>query len=133
MSLYPFLLTFLVLGGLIILGAAENMRRFTADRRRRAVARAEAHIVSRIITYESSSDFVYEFFVDGVAYRTEFPGEYLWRAGKIVPIYYDPDCPEAIYIPLFLRAFKTYGLYFLGALWMAAAAVVLLFWCMGVK
>ena len=106
MPVYPFMIFFFSIGGVIILGGASSLYQSTEARRKNAVVPTEAQIVERVIDMSKSTSFVYEFFIDGVRYHAEFFGKFLWRDGKMVSIRYDPDCPEIIYIPSVFRCIK---------------------------
>ena len=71
--------------------------------------------------------------MNGVMRRGEFFGLMRMKPGDMVPIFYDPERPEAIYIPAFQRWGGLVGLYFIGGLWVLMGVVLFIYGVLGIK
>ncbi len=120
----------------VVLGIAIYKHRKIRRRRGRCTARAEARVAQRRVSSGLTGQrpvvhYVYEFMVNGVVRQAAFFGAYRQQVGDIVSVFYDPACPETIYIPEFQHWGGLFGLYFIGGCWALMVPAMLLFGLLG--
>ena len=65
----------------------------------------------------SKRNYIYEFYVNGIAKQVLFAGKRYRKEGDIISIFYDPKHPEMIYVPELQPCMAMFGLYFIGIIW----------------
>ena len=81
----------------------------------------------------SKRNYIYEFYVNGIAKQVLFAGKRYRKEGDIISIFYDPKYPEMIYVPELQPCMAMFGLYFIGIIWIISSISSFIFWKLGIK
>ena len=133
MEIYFFMSFLFGFGGLGILGIAITMHRSAQKSRKQATVYAEATIIQIIVDSHSKRNYIYEFYVNGIAKQVLFAGKRYRKEGDIISIFYDPKYPEMIYVPELQPCMAMFGLYFIGIIWIISSISSFIFWKLGIK
>ncbi len=134
MELYFMMSLLFGFGGAIITLIAVSIHRSIVTKQSKATKHTQATITEVIDTgHRSAPRYIYEFSANDSLWRAEASGKSHLREGDAVTIYYDPNCPENIYIPQTRPNVALIVLHIIGIGWLFASMMLFVFWKMGIK